>query len=102
MQYENSLREIISNHLTKEELASFNLNEINFSYGLEFYSPITNISNIILASWEGSLKPRENEVVKIMSEKSILKTLSNVHDQSYSIYKSGDDSFYIVIGFSWS
>ena len=37
MNYENSLKEIISNHLAQEELASFNLNEINLSYGIDFY-----------------------------------------------------------------
>ena len=94
------LREIIEKHMDEKELKKFDLNEINFSYGLEFYNPETNISNIILSSWEGSLKPMANEIVRIMSEKDILRTLANANNQSYSIYKSGDNNFFIVIKFS--
>ena len=93
MDYESSLKEIISNHLAQEELASFNLNEINLSYGIDFYDAKNGISKIIFTDGLGELKPTQNEVVRLMSARGMLEALeiANESDKDYDVDYGIDD-----------
>ena len=93
MNYENSLNNIISNHLDESELNSFNLNEINLSYGIDFYDAKNGISRIIFTDGLGELKPTQDEVVRLMSARGMLEALeaANENDNDYEVDYGIDD-----------
>ena len=105
MNYENSLKEIISNHLDESELNSFNLNEINLSYGIDFYDKENGISRIIFTDGLGELKPTEDEVVRLISAKGMLEALENAkennrdYDVDYGIDDDGNKS--VIFTYYW-
>lgn len=98
------LIEIIENHLSAEELNRVDLNEINFTHGIDFHNSNTNTSLIALSSWYGGLKLLKGDSVRIMTENHILDTLKglNEEEKDYSIsLKKEDTEFFISIEFSW-
>lgn len=102
MQYENSLKEIISNNLTHSELNSFNSSEIKFTHGIDLFSKSDNISRIILMNDSATIKPNQNEVVRVMTDREIVEAL-NASEKGYTIYY--DDTEYedrfIIILYQW-
>lgn len=99
-----SLKEIIENHLTQEELNKVDLSEINFTHGIDFHNSNSNTSLIVLGSWYGGLKTLKGDSVRIITESHIIDTLKglNEEEKDYSIsLKEEDTEFFIIIELSW-
>ena len=99
-----SLREIIENHLSAEELNRVDLSEINLTHGIDFHNSNSNTSLIALGSWYGRLKPLNGDSVRIMTENHIIDTLTGLNEEERDYFislKEEDTEFFICIEFSW-
>lgn len=97
-----SLEETLSNHLTYGELESFNLSEINFTHGIDLFSKSDNISRIILMNDSATIKPTQDEVVRVITDREIIEALE-ASEKEYTIYydDTEHENRYVTILYQW-